>query len=81
MIIFRIKFEFEVHTCTYKFCKSADLKFPVSGRSGTSIAIDRYIDTCVRNAVTLVWGSLRLAPINLTIYIRLEGIFHSPQCT
>ena len=32
-IIFRIKFEFEVHTCTYKFCKSADLKFPVSGRS------------------------------------------------
>ena len=33
MIIFRIKFKFEVHTCTYKFCKSADLKFPVSGRS------------------------------------------------
>ena len=39
MIIFRIKFEFEVHTCMYKFCKSADLKFPVSGRS-----IDRQID-------------------------------------
>ena len=39
MIIFRIKFEFEVHTCTYKFCKSTDLKFPVSGRS-----IDRQID-------------------------------------
>ena len=38
MIIFRIKFEFEVHTCTYKFCKSADLKFSVSGRS-----IDRQI--------------------------------------
>ena len=32
-----IKFEFEVHMCTYKFCKSADLKFPVSGRS-----IDRH---------------------------------------
>ena len=31
MIIFRIKFEFEMHTCTYKFCKSADLTFPVSG--------------------------------------------------
>ena len=36
----------------------AHLKFTVSGRS-----IDRYIDTRVRNAVTLVWGSLRLAPI------------------
>ena len=33
MIIFRIKFEFEVHMCTYKFCKFAGLKFPVSGRS------------------------------------------------
>ena len=55
MIIFRIKFEFEVHTCTYKFCKSADLKFLVSGR--------------VRNAVMLVWGSLRLTPI---IYIYEE---------
>ena len=32
-IIFRIKFGFEVYTCMYKFCKSADLKFPVSGRS------------------------------------------------
>ena len=43
MIIFRIKFEFEVHTCTYKFCKSADLKFPVSGRS-----IDRQTDRHTR---------------------------------
>ena len=64
MIIFRIKFEFEMHTCTYKFCKSADLKFPVSGRS-----IVRRIDTRVRNAVTLVWGSLRLAPITINLCI------------
>ena len=45
MIIFRIKFEFEVHTCTSKFCKSADLKFPVSGRSIYS-QIDRH--TCAQ---------------------------------
>ena len=33
------------------------LKFTVSGRSKPT-----NIHTCVRNAVTLVWGSLRLAP-------------------
>ena len=38
--------------------ESADFKFPVSGRSMHS-----RIHTRVRNAVTLVWGSLRLAPI------------------
>ena len=35
--------------------------------------IDRYIDTCVRNAVTLVWGSLRLAPI---IRIQTYSVFN-----
>ena len=36
----------------------------VSGRS-----VDRWIDTHVRNAVTLVWDSLRLSPITTCIYM------------
>ena len=39
----------------------ADLKFPVSGRSIARRPAGR-IHTHLRNAVTLVWGSLRLAP-------------------
>ena len=39
-----------------KIFECTDLKFTVSGRS-----IDRHT---LRNVVTLVWGSLRLTPIN-----------------
>ena len=49
--------------CIFRHCEileCADLKFPVSGRSK-----HRY--THVRNAVMLVWGSLRLAPNNLIV--------------
>ena len=38
---------------------NAHLKFTVYGRK------HRYIHTHFRNAVPLVWGSLRLAPINM----------------
>ena len=48
------KFEFKVYTCTYNFRKSADLEFPVSGRSKQA-SKHRYTHACV-------WGSLRLAP-------------------
>ena len=46
----------EIFVCT-------DLKFMVSGRS-----IASRIHTCMRNAVTLVWGSLRLAPIRSRLW-------------
>ena len=42
--------------------KHAHLKFPVSGWSKRT-----SIHTYVRNVVTLVWGLLRLAPINMYI--------------
>ena len=52
--------------------ESADLKFPVCGRSKHI-----RIHTRVRNAVTLVWGSLRLAPkITVGVDIHCE-IFES----
>ena len=43
--------------------KRAYLKFSVSGRSKQA-----NIHTHVRNEVTLVWGTLRLAAINYTGY-------------
>ena len=43
--------------------KRAYLKFPVSGRSKQA-SKQAYIHTHVRTEVTLVWGSLRLAPMN-----------------
>ena len=64
---------FRLHTPTSIFVilkfKRAHLKFLVYGRKQTDRQTDRhtyihtYIHTHVRNAVTLVWGSLRLAPI------------------
>ena len=44
--------------------KHANLKFPVSGRSKQASkqeSIDTHTHVC--NEITLVWGSLRLAPI------------------
>ena len=43
----------------------AHLKFPVSGRSKQTI-VQAYIHTHIHNAVMLVWGLLRLAPIKQT---------------
>ena len=47
--------------CTYNFRRCRDLKFLVSGGSKQT---NKHIYTRVRNAVMLVWGSLRLAPNN-----------------
>ena len=47
----------------------AHLKFTVSGQS----TIDRWTYTRVHNAVMLVWGSLRLAPITANILYQLSG--------
>ena len=55
-------------TCTkgfHEIFKYAHLKFTVCGRS-----IDSPTYTRVRKAVTLVWGSLRLAPTSEMIYHR-----------
>ena len=46
--------------------------------------IDRQIDTRVRNAVTLVWGSLRLAPISnilAALYENLSNFVHMRTCS
>jgi len=43
--------------------KYADLKLPVSGRSKQE-SKQTYTHTHVHNELTLVWGSLRLAPIS-----------------
>ena len=48
----------------YRHLKRAHLKFSVYGRKQTNRQTDLH--THVRNAVTLVWGSLRLAPIKFT---------------
>ena len=58
-----------VHEGFHEIFKYAHLKFTVCGRS-----IDSPTYTCVRNAVTLVWGSLRLAPI------RWRGELSLSQC-
>ena len=42
----------------------AHLKFSVYGHKRKETDIHTYIHTQVRNAVTLVWSSLRLTPIN-----------------
>ena len=56
--------------------KRAHLKFSVYGRKQTDRQTDRhtYIHTHMCNAVTLVWGSLRLAPITT-----LRFLFYSTQ--
>ena len=63
----------------------AHLKFTESGRS-----VQAQIHTCVRNAVTLVWGSLRLAPItspHIVLHITtcystsLNILLHNPAFT
>ena len=59
---------FRLHTPSSIFVilkfKHAHLKFSVYGRKQTDM--HTYIHTHVRNAVTLVWGSLRLAPTRHT---------------
>ena len=55
----------DINLCGIFEC--AHLKFTVSGRSKQA-SKHSQIHTCVRNAVTLVWGSLRLAPTNLLEY-------------
>ena len=47
-----------LYAWTFVIFECAHLKFPVSGRSMST-------HTCVRNAVTLVWGSLGAADTNL----------------
>ena len=64
----RCTLAFTLHTPSSIFVilkfKRAHLKFSVYGRKQTDRQTDRqtYIHTHVCNAVTLVWGSLRLAP-------------------
>ena len=64
----------------HEIFKYAHLKFTVCGRS-----IDSQTYTHVRNAVTLVWGSLRLAPTSLCVAFsasvqQRKGLKSQPHC-
>ena len=57
--------------------KCAYLKFPVSGRSKqASKQASKHTHTHMRNEVTLVWGSLRLAPIILQFHLGSQGLWY-----
>ena len=51
------------------------LKFTISGRSKQT-SIDIPVHTRMRNAVMLVWGSLRLAPIMCFTCDRFNNFIH-----
>ena len=56
-----------LHVELHEIFECAHLKFMVSGRSKqVSKQASKHRYTHVRNAVTLVWGLLRLAPISMT---------------